>query len=300
MKIQHALIIAVAITLVVSLLCISLFPSFQNFMQYNTLWNGVRHSLNELNASAIDSLQGLTPADSNDVLICIPYVQYNNDELESIKTFTENGGTLMLMDDFGYGNSVLEYLNIDCRFSGVPLLDPLYCYKNQWFPEITDFSSSVSKDVKEIVLNHATALINTSDVQVIAQSSSSSFLDQNGNESWDEGELKGPLPVAAKTNFGAGTIILVSDPSILINSMLVKDDNMLFIKNLTGSDTKGAKILLDTSHLVQDPMETTKAKLVGIKAILSQPYSILGIVSVLFIFISIYMLKTGGLIGRKS
>jgi len=256
--------------------------------------------MNDLNASTVDSSQGLTPSNGNNVLICIPYVQYNDNELESMKAFVDKGGTLMLMDDFGYGNSILEYLNIDCRFSGAPLLDPLYCYKNQWFPEITDFSPSVGKDVKEIVLNHATVLLNTKNVEVVASSSSSSFLDQNGNSSWDEGELKGPLPVAAKMRYGEGTIILVSDPSILINSMLVKDDNQLFIKNLTGSGTNGTQLLVDTSHLVQDPMETTKSKLVEIKAVLSQPYTIMGIMSLLFILTSIYMLKIGGSIGRKS
>jgi len=53
----------------------------------------------------------------------------------------------------------------------------------------------------------------------------------------DEGELQGPLPVAAKNAAGQrNNWFLVSDPGILINSMLVKDDNLLFIKTLTGSD----------------------------------------------------------------
>ena len=196
--------------------------------------------------------------------------------------------------------SILEYLNISCRFSGVPLLDPLFCYKNQWFPLITDFNPSFNKDVKEIVLNHATALINTENTEVIAWSSSSSYLDQNGNESPDDGEQKGPLPVAVEMRFGSGTIILVSDPSILVNSMLGKYDNMLFIKTLASADSSGENIVMDTSHLVKDPMDVTKSRLVGIKNVLSQPYAVLGIVFLLFIFTSIYMLRIGGAIGRKS
>ena len=99
---------------------------------------------------------------------------------------------------------------------------------------------------------------------------------------------------------GAGTLILVSDPSILLNSMLVKDDNLLFIQSLTGSDINNGKILVDVSHLVQDPLEITKTKLFGIKGVLSQPYVLSGIVSLLFIFASIYILKMGGSIGRES
>ena len=233
-------------------------------------------------------------------MISIPYTPYKSADLAAYKSFIGNGGTLILMDDFGYGNSVLEYLNIDCRFSGAPLLDPWFCYKNQWFPEVTDFSAAINKDVQEIVLNHGTALINTDNTEELAWSSSSSFLDQNGNETWDEGEIKGPLPVAAKVHFQAGTIILVADPSILINDMLVKDDNLLFIKSLIGTETNGKQVLVDTTHLVKDPMEITKSRLVEIKGVLSQPDVVLGIVSLIFILISIYMLKMGGSIGRKS
>ena len=264
------------------------------------MWNGVRLSLNSLDASIINTPKQVAQLNGSNILISIPYTPYKNDELTSYKKFVNNGGTLVLMDDFGYGNSILGYLNIDCRFSGAPLLDPLYCYKNEWFPKVTDFSPSVRKEVKEIILNHATALINTDKTEVIVWSSLSSYLDQNGNESWDEGELKGPLPVATKLHFGAGTIILVSDPSVLINSILIKNNNMLFIKYLTNSDANGEKVILDSSHLAQDPMELTKSKLFRIKQVLSQPYAVLGIVSLLFIISSTYMLKIGGSIGRKS
>ena len=300
MKIHHALIITILITFIISLMCVSLFPSVQAFMQYNTLWNGLRHSLNALNANTVDTSNGFPQIDSNNVLVCIPYLQYSDSELEQLKDFVNSGGTLMVMDDFGFGNDILTYLGIGCRFSGAPLLDPLYCYKNQSFPEIMDFSTAVSRNVKEVVLNHATALLNIDNSLVIARSSASSYLDRNGNGSWDEGELQGPLPVAAKMRQGNGTIILVSDPGILINSMLVKDDNLLFIKTLTGSDINSGEILVDTSHLIRDPMEITKTKLSGIKGILSQPCALLGIVSLLFILASIYILKMGGSIGRES
>jgi hypothetical protein len=300
MNIRQAFFVTILITFIVSLICVSFFPSVQSFMQYNTMWNGLRHSLNTLNANTVDTSNGLNQADSNDTLVCIPYIQYDGLELARLKNFVNNGGTLMVMDDFGYGNDILAYLGVDCRFSGAPLLDPFFCYKNQWFPEITDFSPLVGKDVKEVVLNHATGLLNIENSLIIARSSSDSYLDLNGDSSLDEGDLRGPLPVAVKITYGAGTLILVSDPSILVNSMLVKDDNLLFIQSITGSAVNSGKILVDTSHLVQDPLEITKIKLFGIKGVLSQPYVLLGIVSLVFIFASIYILKTGGSIGRES
>jgi hypothetical protein len=300
MKIQSVLILTVVITIVVSLLCISLFPSVQDFMNYNTTWNGIRRSLIELNASTIDSLQGLPTLASKNVLITIPYMQYSNTDFEELKTFVDSGGILMVMDDYGYGNSILGYLNIDCRFSGVALLDPLFCYKNQWFPKITDYSSSIGKDVQLVVLNHATALLNTENTEVVAWSSSNSYLDKNGNGKLDKGEAQGPLPVAARLHFGGGMIILVSDPSIIINSMLGRNNNLLFVSQLLGPEAQTEHVMIDTSHLVKSPMDITKAKLDAIKRVLSQPYILSGIVFLIFMFTSIFVLKTGGAIGRKS
>jgi hypothetical protein len=300
MNIRQVFIVTVLITFVVSLICVSFFPSVQSFMQYNNMWNGLRHSLNSLNASTVDTSKGLPQMENNDTLVCISYLQYQDPELAQLKNFLNNGGKLMVMDDFGCGNDILTYLGVDCRFSGAPLLDPLYCYKNQWFPEITDFSPLVDKDVKEVVLNHATALLNIENSWVIARSSSDSYLDLNGDGSLDPGDPRGPLPVVAQIPFGAGTLILVSDPSIILNGMLVKDDNLMFIQSLIGSKVNSGKILMDTSHLVQDPLEITKTKLFNIKEILSRPCVLLGIVSLLFIFASIYLLKMGGSIGRES
>ena len=297
MKIWHALFITVIITVIVSLLCVSFFPSVQAFVQYNTTWDGIRYSLNNLDATAVNFSQNNVPTGADKVLICVPYLPYGDDDLARLKTFANDGGTLMVMDDFGYGNTILAYLNLNCRFAGVPLLDPLYCYKNQWFPEITDFRSAVSKDIKVVVLNHATALLNSGNSQVIAWSSTSSYLDQNGNGAFDNGDLQGPLPVAAKIPLGTGSVILVSDPSILLNSMLIKDDNLSFIKSLTGVDT-GSSILIDTSHLTQDPMNIVKTKLMDIKEVLAQPYALISILCLLFVIASIYFLKIGGSLGR--
>jgi hypothetical protein len=298
MKIWHALFITVIITVIVSLLCVSFFPSVQAFVQYNTTWDGIRYSLNNLDATAVNFSQNNVPTGADKVLICVPYLPYGDDDLARLKTFANDGGTLMVMDDFGYGNTILAYLNLNCRFAGVPLLDPLYCYKNQWFPEITDFRYAVSKDIKVVVLNHATALLNSGNSQVIAWSSTSSYLDQNGNGAFDNGDLQGPLPVAAKIPLGTGSVILVSDPSILLNSMLIKDDNLSFIKSLTGVDT-GSSILIDTSHLTQDPMNIVKTKLMDIKEVLAQPYALISILCLLFVIASIYFLKIGGSLGRE-
>jgi len=293
-RVSNILFAVVVLIIGISLLCIWFYPSIQDFMASNTMWNGVRNFGSEFNADNIESLGELPDVAEEAALVTIPYLDYNNEELSKLKEFVEDGGTLLLMDDYGYGNSVLAYLDISARFSNKPLLDPLFCYKNQWLPRVTDLTPGVKESgIEVMVLNHATALTNVEQTEVIAWSSAASFLDINENESWDEGEPKGPLPIAAKVRFGKGTLALVSDPSIMINSMVGRDDNYNFMKYLTTHKGKQKEVLVDISHLTKTPLDVSKMRLTSVREILSTPYPLLGIVALVFVIVSKYTLRKG-------
>ena len=294
MRVSSVLFAVVALTLVISLLCIWFVPSIQDFMASNIMWSGIKSFRNEFSADNIESLDELPDVVEEEVLVVIPYLEYSNEELSKMKRFVDDGGTLLLMDDYGYGNSVLAYLGIGIRFTNKPLLDPLFCYKNQWLPRITDLAPEVRKNgIDVIVLNHATTLTNVEEAEVIAWSSTTSFLDINENESWDEDEPKGPFPVAAKLRLGKGMLILASDPSIMINSMVGRDDNYSFMRYLTSHKGEQKRILIDNSHLTQTPLDVSKTRLNKVREILSSPYPVLGFVALVFVVVSRYTLRKG-------
>jgi hypothetical protein len=262
------------------------------------MWNGIRNFSTEFSADNIDSLDKLPDLPRKAVLVAIPYVEYSDEELSQIKRFVDDGGTLLLMDDYGYGNSVLAYLGVGVRFAIKPLLDPLFCYKNQWMPRITDFAPKVKESgIEVIMLNHATTITNAAESDVIAWSSSSSFLDTNENESWDKGEPKGPFPVAAEFRFGEGMLALASDPSIVINSMVGRDDNYGFIRYLTYHKGEQREILIDHSHLTKTPLDVSRTRLISTREALSSPYALVGITVMIFAVVSRYTLKKGEIIG---
>ena len=189
MRVSSVLNAVVALILVISLLYLWFFPSIQDFMASNNMWNGIKNFYNEFGAGNIESLDELPDLPEETVLVAIPYLEYSNEELPKIRRFVNNGGTLLLLDDYGYGNSVLAHLGVPVRFTNKPLLDPLFCYKNQWLPKITDLAPNVKENgIDVIVLNHATTLTNVAEAEVIAWSSPTSFLDTDENESWDEAE----------------------------------------------------------------------------------------------------------------
>jgi len=244
------LIITVLLVIVISLGCIWVTPSVRDFMTSNVLWNGLRDFCDETNADIIHVLDTLPTVTQGVTLVAIPYVKYDDEELSQVEDFVTNGGTLLLMDDYGYGNDVLEHLGVDARFTNVPLLDSLFCYKNPWMPRITDFSGVKGEEVGLVVLNHPTSLTGVADSEVVAWSSSYSFLDYNEDGVQGVGEEKGPFPVAAKFRLGKGTVALISDPSMVINTMMRRDDNYSLVEYLIGSDGTGrGEVLIDRAHL---------------------------------------------------
>ncbi len=300
MRVSSLLFTVVAIILIISLLCIWFYPSVQDFMASNKMWNGIKNFCDAFDADNIDSLDDLPILPEKATLVAIPYLEYSDKELLKMKQFVNDGGTLLLIDDYGYGNNVLAYLGVNIRFSNKPLLDPLFYYKNQRIPRITDFASEVKESgINTILLNHATTLINLEETQVIAWSSETSFLDMDENETRSEDEPKGPFPVAAKLRFGKGTLAIVSDPSIIINSMIGRDDNYRFIEYLTRYDGEQKEILVDRSHLSKTPLDISKTRLIGARERLSNPYALVGITAVIFITVSRYTLKKGETIGQN-
>jgi hypothetical protein len=294
-RVSSVLFTVITLVLVISVLSIWFYPSIQDFMAGNTMWNGIRDFSGEFDGEDIDLLDDLPDLPEGTVLVSVPYLEYSDDELVNIKRFVSDGGTLLLMDDYGYGNSVLAYLGVSVRFSNKPLLDPLFCYKNQWLPKITDFSPEVAESgIDAVVLNHATTLTGAVASETVAWSSSSSFLDTNENESWDQDEPKGPFPVAAQLHLGKGMVAIASDPSIMINSMVDRDDNYSFISYLIIHGDEQMNALIDRSHLTKAPLDISKMRLRSGREMLSSPYVLVGIIALIFVGVYRYTLWKGG------
>jgi len=297
-KTSRLMALVIILVVFVSLAAIWFYPSVQAFMASNTMWNGINKFSKEFNVQNIDSFAALPVAPKQDVLIAVPYVPYTTDELAQMKQFVENGGKLVMMDDFGYGNSFLEYAGIPARFDNTPLLDPLFNYKNEYFPRILDFNESVTgSGIKVIAFNHGTALSGVSQSQALAWSSSMSFLDTNQNGNLDPGETQGPFVVAASISLGEGTVDLVSDSSMIMNAAAGSNDNNAFVNYLMTSNGTPAKVLFDRSQVTKSPLDASKIQLDNMRGVLSNPYTLVGIVALVFVIITWYIYRRGLLIG---
>ena len=290
-------LVSLAIALVVILVVMIWFmPLDDDFRVENTFWNG---------SSELDSYQALTPLETladlpvtteGATLILIPYIQLTQPELEDVRRFVNEGGTLVLADDYGHGNQILSHLGMEARFSGQALLDPLFNYKNEQLPRVFNLSpDSVTDDFESLVLNHATCLTDVESGDILAMSSSFSYLDLNDDQSWDEGEPTGAMPVISSHIQANGRVILVSDPSIFINSMGTLDDNYGVIENIAGITS--SRLFLDQSHLPYSDLHHTKDLLADVRGVLTTPVGTLALVAVLLIIIlrPMWARKGGGI-----
>jgi len=266
---------------------IVLYPTVTDFSTHNPGWNGFSRLKEELKAQVIvesftTTLYSIVKPEET-AIITIAYRQYTADELEALRNYLLQGGMLIIMDDYGEGNIILEYLKVPIAIANnAPLYDPFDNFKNKRFPR----AKIVGKE-EYIVLNHASAIMisehGIENVKILALSSPFAYLDTNNNEIWDKGEPKGPLPVAVLIKYGKGTLIVISDPSIAINSMIDSESNLEFMRSIV----YGRKIFLDQTHIPKSLHEQIKDIFMYItdKYVLN-PIILVGVLLVLFTLIS--------------
>lgn len=276
MGLRRFLLVVAAAVLVLLALLVWFLPSSEDFRTDNPFWNGTSHASANYRLLPLKSLAALPASPRGSALILVPYEDFTSDELRELGNFVGGGGTLVLADDYGYGNRVLQHLGLKARFSHEALLDPLVNYRNKWFPRIYHLNPCpLTDNVTDLVLNHASSITNEDSGAVLALSSRFSFLDLNGNGVLDKGEPTGPLAVVSQHSLGSGRVILVADPSLFINSMEVMDSNGRFIQNIGAG---AASVYIDQSHLPRSGLRATREVLVEVRTSLAAPLGTFGLV----------------------
>lgn len=266
-------IITATITLSILILGLSLIAPLlstsEDFSIYNTGWNGtsslavtVYRSGRMVPTLAVSSTDSdltvvhlpldtfdLDPAASS-LIVVGPSKPFGEAEGKLVGDFVRSGGKLLLADDFGSGNSLLSGMNATCRFSNYLLMD-LAFEKQPEFSVCFDIAKgyNVTAGVAALLMNFPSSIIAGSNTSVLANSSVASYLDIRGDRLRNWSDPIGPFPVIAIERMGLGQILLISDPSILINGMLKHADNELFANSSMLFLGEGrTQVFFDESH----------------------------------------------------
>ncbi len=265
---KYLLTYGLALAFIVSALMVPVLTTNTDFSIYNTNWNGcskltvrtykIGELLPSISVKNTDTdilvvhnsfVNYDLKSNRSSMLIIGPSLTFSDEEANYIQHFLSDGGKVLLADDFGTGNDLLRKINSTSRFSSSLLIDLAYEKKPQ-YGVVFDFQEhTITANVSRILLNYATSLLAGRNATVLARSSTGSWLDSNMNGKMDDQEKKGPLPVLAIERYGDGELILLSDPSVLINLMYKYLDNSILNDNLLGYLGGGREvILIDESH----------------------------------------------------
>jgi len=224
MRILYAFLTFVGIILLILPLAVPVIKTSAEFSMFNTKWNGCSEFAKLLAERGkvipiMYSYNSVELSKLNGVLIVVgPDLDFSSLEAEEVKGFLENGGILFIADDFGTSNSLLEKLGVKVRFSKQPLRDIFYS-KRVDFPVVVRIDPELAAGVEKITLNVPSTItggkgeVFSSKVSVVGKNMRS-------------------YPIMAELKYGNGRIIMLSDPSILINDMF--EENRKFIENLVG------------------------------------------------------------------
>lgn len=237
------------------LLTIYFLPSVQNFGDSNPYWNGLSYLKSNFNAYSLSSYTLLPSVGSGYVLLIIgPQKQYYADEINKIENFLNSGGVVLIADNFGTGNNLLQSLGLGARFGNQTILDPIFNAGNN----LIIYGFTNIQYIRNLTLYYATYLVVGQNYNVIVKSSIFSYLS-NSTEQF------GPFVLAAETKYGQGKIVLVSSPYVFVNYFF--NGNLAFLNFIVQNRT----VILDTAHWNTDLLTTFKNYEYTIYVFMSNP-----------------------------
>ncbi len=211
MRTGTMIILGVAVLALV-LIAGKLFLSESSFSPANPFWDGVSGVMTA-DTRLLYGFDGLPSGDSRSTLLIVgPTVNYTADDAARVRAFLQDGGRVVVLDDFGTADSLL--LDIDAPITILPaaLCQDLDYYKNPSFPDVRGVkNSSLTANVSELVFNYPAALEVADNAEVLARSTTMGWIDLDGNGIVNGKEHFGSYPLIARASYGAGELFVAGD-----------------------------------------------------------------------------------------
>ncbi|MCX6692468.1 MAG: DUF4350 domain-containing protein [Methanoregula sp.] len=207
------------------------------FSRYNTGWNGTSQFFSDLDrhqSAGIFTTSDLALYPKNATLLIIaPERIPTKSELDGYRAFVERGNRIILADDFGQGNEILQGIGSQIIIMSGNLSSVDREYANSY--SVVVYPATIETRFfipPKLMLNRPAALDGGTPLM---QTSILSWIDINGDRRLNSQESVGIYPVLSFERIGNGELIVLSDPSIFINAMYSQDthdNNRDFIQRL--------------------------------------------------------------------
>ncbi|MCX6092693.1 MAG: hypothetical protein NTX23_07505 [Candidatus Bipolaricaulota bacterium] len=168
------------------------------------------------------------------VVISTPRAAFQQQELDALKAFVENGGGLLLLQNSGPspttgGNQIAELFGVSFR-SGSLLSRNGDWDAGSFQADVTDSWHAVTLGCTSFQMNWGCSIVETADCDILLASKVDTWQDSNGNQRADVAEPRGPLSVAVALTVAQGRVVFVGDNSFHNN--LWNQNGTLFLNAL--------------------------------------------------------------------
>ena len=216
-----------------------------DFSRYNTGWNGTSRFFDQASGAVLIQEPGALGAYRNATLLIIaPAGNYTPGETLLYRDFLVQGNRIVLLDDFGTGDQLLVGVGSVIRLPGIALASADHAFENVSLVRVyPEGNSSLVRNISGLTLDSPGVVEGGTP---FLASSLFTWEDMNGDFKLNRNETLGPATVGAVEWLGDGELVVVGDPSILINGMAGTDpDREQFISGLLGS---ASTTLIDMTH----------------------------------------------------
>ncbi|MFB6163054.1 MAG: DUF4350 domain-containing protein [Halococcoides sp.] len=267
--------------------------SSATFDPYNSGWNGT----SEFRALAADHGQAtlitegtytrLDP-DRSVVVVLAPTEAYYARSGRALQSYLNQGGTVVVAGDRGRPADWLVQNLTDYRLNRTPVRDLASYTKGPALPLVHPPADRPIDGVESVATNLPASIENVPPEKRMLVTSATAYRDADGDAHPDDSEPLGPFTVAASQSVGDGRVIVLADPSVVIDSMIDRADNRAFVTTLFGD---ADRIYLDRSHVTapQPPLYG------AIDTLRSNPAAQIGV----FAVIAVSLAGIGGWISRR-
>lgn len=203
-----------------------------DFSPYNPRWNGYSELREKWRARIIGidvSTEEMLSSPRNYTLLVVPYREPSPRQMSFMAAFTSLGGNLVVLDDRGAGNDILESLGVDAILDhNGTLFDPVFFDKDYRLPHV--FPQRLNKTLY-IVANYASIVRLGPGCRRVLSTSKLAFFDKNMDGIWQPGEPAGSLAVGGACKLIDGKVYVFSDPDLL-NNYAVRHSNATYILDI--------------------------------------------------------------------
>ncbi|RPJ53867.1 MAG: DUF4350 domain-containing protein, partial [Methanobacteriota archaeon] len=185
------------------------------FSRDNIGWDGTSIISGELDAAGaerISDLDRLSDYTGATLMIIAPHKGLTASDKTRYRDFVNRGNVLVVADEYGPGDEILEGVGSTIRFANGTLLsidleysDPsaIIAYKSGEAPLVDG--------VESVVLNRPAPIVGG---EPLLSTSTISWIDLVENGRIDANETVGPHTVISRETVGQGEVIVISDPSL--------------------------------------------------------------------------------------